>query len=249
MIMARRGEIMIIGERKPLDEIVQMIGDKKKVLVMGCGGCVTICLVGGEKEAGVLAAELRMKAQKDNKNIETEEITVVRQCEPEYIEQLAEKISENDIAISLACGIGVQAVSERFKDTKVVPGINTSFMGWPIEHGIWVEYCKACGDCMLDITDGLCPIARCSKNLFNGPCGGTTGEGKCEVSKETDCIWYLIVNRLEERGEINRLEKVQPIKDWRTAGFGGPRKITREDLIIDEGEEEGESEATTGGGS
>lgn len=239
---------MIIGERKPLDEIVGMIGDNEKVLVMGCGGCVTICLVGGEKEAGILAAELRMRAQKDNKKIKTDEITITRQCEPEYIEQLAEKMAENDVAISLACGIGVQAVAERFNDMKVLPGINTSFMGWPIEHGLWVEYCKACGNCMLDLTDGLCPIARCSKNLFNGPCGGTTGEGKCEVHKETDCIWYLIVKRLAERGQLSRLESIQPAKDWRTAGHGGPRKIIREDLLMDEEEPEAEGEGTAGGG-
>jgi ferredoxin len=224
---------MIIGERKPLDEIMQMIGDNKKVLVMGCGGCVTICFAGGEKEAGILAAELRMKGQKDNKSIETEEITIIRQCEPEFIEQLAEKLGENDIAISLACGIGVQAVGERFTDKKVVPGINTNFMGWPVKHGHWNEYCKACGDCMLDLTDGLCPIARCSKNLFNGPCGGTTGDGKCEVSKELDCIWFLIYNRLKERGQLDRMEKIQPAKDWRSAGHGGPRKIVREDLMTD----------------
>jgi len=238
---------MIIGERKPLDEIVEMIGDKKKVLVMGCGGCVTICLVGGEKEAGILAAELRMRAQKDNKDLETEEITITRQCEPEYIEQLAEKIEASDVAVSLACGIGVQAVGERFTDIKVLPGINTSFMGWPIEHGIWVEYCKACGDCMLDLTDGLCPIARCSKNLFNGPCGGTTGEGKCEVHSETDCIWYLIVRRLAERGQLERLDKVQPVKDWRTAGHGGPRKIVREDLLMTGDEPEGKAKEKAGG--
>lgn len=239
---------MIIGERKPLDEIFEMIGEKKKVLVTGCGGCVTICLAGGEKEAGILAAELRMKAKKEGKPIETDEFTIIRQCEPEFIEQLEEKMSENDIMISLACGIGVQAVAERFRSSKVVPGLNTSFMGWPIKHGIWVEYCKACGDCMLDLTEGLCPIARCAKNLFNGPCGGTTANGKCEVSKDIECIWYLITMKLKEQGNLDRLTKIQPVKDWRSAGHGGRRTIIREDLIMDS-DEPGEAGESSAGGS
>jgi ferredoxin len=239
---------MIIGERKPLDEICKMIEDNKKVLVMGCGGCVTICFAGGEKEAGILASELRMRSKKDNTGIETEEITITRQCEPEFIKQLEEKMGECDVAVSLACGIGVQAVAESFKDTKVVPGINTNFLGWPIEHGLWVEYCKACGNCMLDVTEGFCPVARCSKNLYNGPCGGTTGEGKCEVSSETDCIWYLIVDRLRERGQLERLEVIQPPKDWREGGHGGPQKIIREDLMKDKPEDAKEGEAGSEGG-
>jgi hypothetical protein len=82
--------------------------------------------------------------------------------------------------------------------------------------------------------------------LFNGPCGGTTGEGSCEVDKDTDCIWYLIVKRLEERGDLERLAIIQPVKDWRTAGHGGPRKIIREDLMTDT-DAEGEGEQAAGG--
>ena len=47
---------MITAERKPLDEILALVGDKKKVLVAGCDTCVAICLTGGEKEAEILAA-------------------------------------------------------------------------------------------------------------------------------------------------------------------------------------------------
>ena len=42
---------MIVGDLKPLQEIVAAIKEYKQILVLGCGSCVTVCLSGGEKEA------------------------------------------------------------------------------------------------------------------------------------------------------------------------------------------------------
>ena len=47
---------MIVGDLKPLAEIVAAIKEYKQVLVLGCGSCVTVCLSGGEKEAELAAA-------------------------------------------------------------------------------------------------------------------------------------------------------------------------------------------------
>ncbi|MCK4417123.1 MAG: hypothetical protein KAV99_03040, partial [Candidatus Latescibacteria bacterium] len=51
---------MVVAERKPLDEIREMIQGCKKILVLGCGTCTTVCMTGGEKEVSILATELRM---------------------------------------------------------------------------------------------------------------------------------------------------------------------------------------------
>jgi len=222
---------MIVGEQKPLEEIKELIGEAEKVLVVGCGTCVTVCFAGGEREAQLLASTLRLTSQVDGDPKEVTEVTVQRQCEWEYIDPLATQISESDIVVSLACGIGVQALVERFPDAWVVPGLNTTFLGLPQEQGIWLERCQACGDCILALTGGICPIARCSKQLLNGPCGGSHG-GKCEIQPEVDCAWHLIYERLKRMGKLELMLKFQPPKDWSTSRDGGPRKIVREDLRV-----------------
>jgi ferredoxin len=222
---------MITAERKPLDEILEGIAPSDRVLIAGCGTCVTVCFAGGEKEVGVLAAELRMARRLADKPVEIIEETVQRQCEWEYIDPLADEIADVDVVVSLACGIGVQAVAQRYPKARVLPGVNTTFLGLPEEPGVFAERCAACGDCLLDKTGGVCPIARCSKSLLNGPCGGSQ-DGKCEIDPEIDCAWQLIYDRLKELGQLNLLLEILPAKDWSTSRDGGPRKIVRKDLMV-----------------
>jgi len=228
---------MIIAEQKKLEELRSLIGDARKVLVVGCGTCVTVCFAGGEREASIVSSSLRMASKLEGLPKEIQDVTVQRQCEWEYLDQIAEQINEADLVLSLACGIGVQAIAEHFPKTWVVPGLNTSFLGLPREQGVWVERCAACGDCILGLTGGICPIARCSKSLLNGPCGGSE-DGHCEIDPEVDCAWQLIYDRLTAMGKTQVLLNLQPMKNWRTSRDGGPRKIVRPDLRLDEEEEE-----------
>jgi len=222
---------MIVAEQKSLEEIKTLVGTAKKVLVVGCGTCVTVCFAGGSREAAIVAAELRMASKLDGNNKSVADVTVQRQCEWEYLDIIAEQVKEVDIVLSLGCGIGVQAIAEHFPNTWVVPGLNTKFMGLPTEQGTWAERCAACGDCVLGLTGGICPIARCSKSLLNGPCGGSI-DGHCEVNAEIPCGWQLIYDRLSSMGKLEALMDIQPPKNWRTARDGGPRKIVREDLRL-----------------
>ncbi len=232
---------MIVGEQKPLAEIMELLGagskaaDAKKVLVAGCGTCVTVCFAGGEKEVGILASELRMKSKLDGHPIEVDEVTVQRQCEWEYLDALEEQLKEYDVVLSLACGIGVQAMNERFPDVVTLPGINTTSLSLPVEQGVWEERCQACGDCILGLTLGICPIARCSKQLLNGPCGGSQN-GVCEVDPDIPCAWQLIWERAIKFDRMDDLLKIQPPKNWSTSRDGGPRKIVRDDLRLAEEE-------------
>lgn len=228
---------MIVAEQKPLEEIKGLIGDSRRLLVLGCGTCVTVCFAGGEREAAILASSLRMNSRLEGTPREVTHSTVQRQCEWEYLDEVSSQIEEAETVVSLGCGIGVQAIVERFPDAWVVPGLNTSFMGLPLEQGVWSERCAACGDCLLGITGGICPIARCSKSLLNGPCGGSE-DGHCEVDPAIDCAWQLIYDRLERMDKLDALMEIRPPKNWQAARDGGPRRIVREDLRLESKEVE-----------
>jgi len=222
---------MIVAEQKPLEEIKEMIAPYDKVLILGCGTCVTVCFAGGEKEVAILASALRMATRLDGAEKEILEATVQRQCEYEYNDEVAERIQEADVVLSLACGIGIQTMNEQFPDRLTLPGLNTTFLGQPTEQGVWEERCQACGNCILALTGGICPIARCAKSLLNGPCGGSQN-GVCEVDTDVSCAWQLIYDRLEALGRLDLLMEIEPAKDWRTSRDGGQRRIVREDLRL-----------------
>lgn len=222
---------MIIAERKPIQEIKKMIVPYKKILIVGCATCVTICMAGGKPEVKTLSSILKLSYRIDGKDIEVIEDEVERQCEKEFVETLEENIKNVDAVISLGCGAGVQVITKMFPKTVVLPGLNTKFIGIPQEHGLWVGNCAACGDCKLHLTGGICPIACCSKGLLNGPCGGSKN-GKCEIDNEVDCAWQMIYDRLKNSGKLEQLEEIIPIKDWSKSSHGGPGKIIREDVKL-----------------
>lgn len=197
---------MIVAERKPFAEIQAMLAPYKKVLIAGCGTCVAVCLTGGEKEVGLLAAELSIASQIKGKSLTITEWTVERQCDQEFLEELKESVEENEVVLSLACGAGIQFLAERYEDKPVLPGVNTTFIGVNEAVGFWTERCRACHECLLDQTGGICPKTICAKGLLNGPCGGTV-HGQCEVSLEKPCAWTLIYRRLEKTDRLDLIRK------------------------------------------
>jgi ferredoxin len=230
---------MITADRKPFEEIKASVKDYGRIIVLGCETCVAVCQAGGEKEAEILASELRLAFGNEGNKVEVNDEHVIRQCDDEFMADPAflEKVKAADVVLSIACGVGVQHACNFFnrtiteKPTRVIPGLNTTFMGANIDVGLWEERCLGCGDCVLERTGGICPITRCAKSLLNGPCGGSSG-GKCEINPDTDCAWHLIIERLEVLGELDRIKPVEMYKDWRPSHSGGPRKRVREDLRL-----------------
>ncbi|OQY13840.1 MAG: hypothetical protein B6I31_00310 [Desulfobacteraceae bacterium 4572_19] len=222
---------MIVAEQKPIEEIIKTISGQKKILLLGCNECVTVCEAGGKKEVEVLASALRIYFLNQGQEVKIDEKTLERQCDHEYLEEVRGVIDQYDAVLSLACGVGVQFMAEKYHTTPIYPGVNTCFLGATEKRGLWTERCQACGECVLASTAGICPVSRCAKRLLNGPCGGPTA-GKCEISKDIDCAWQLIIDRLAALDRLDDYEKLTPIKDWSTDRAGGPRTVTREDVQL-----------------
>jgi hypothetical protein len=222
---------MIVADKKPIEEIIEQVKDCKKLLVLGCNECVTVCEAGGKKEVGILASALRMYYANQGVDAQVDEVTLERQCDHEYLEEIRDIADKYDAIVSIACGVGIQFTAEKYHSIPVFPGVNTCFLGATEKRGLWTERCQACGKCILAYTGGICPVSRCAKRILNGPCGGSS-KGKCEISKETDCAWQLIIDRLKAINRMDLYEKLFDLKDWSTDRAGGPRKVVREDVMI-----------------
>ncbi len=204
---------MIVAQRKPFEEIKNYLKGYKKVLNVGCGTCVAVCLAGGEKEVSVLNAELDMARKLDDNPLELGAFTIERQCDREYLEALDTIIDDYEAVLSMACGAGIQFLAERYPEKPVFPAVDTTFIGVNQDVGWYEERCRSCSSCVLAMTGGICPVTMCAKGLYNGPCGGTN-QGSCEINKDQPCAWYLIYERLSKQGRLDSIMEITPVQDW-----------------------------------
>jgi len=222
---------MIVAEQKDISEIIRSTEPYSRIAVAGCGVCVTVCMSGGEKEALKITNILKLTAKENGIDINITTTTPFRQCDMEFLDECEKELEDADCILSMACGAGVQFMAEKFPDKVVVPGLNTSFIGVNRDLGYWTETCQGCGNCVLEKTGGVCPVARCSKSHFNGPCGGS-GDGKCEIDKDVQCGWQLIYERMKRINQLEKLTELEEVRDWSTSRDGGPRSMRRDDVIV-----------------
>lgn len=205
---------MVIAEIKSLEEIKAMLQGCRRVLNTGCGGCVSVCLAGGQKEVDSLNLKLALSFKAENVHLEIDGITIERQCETSFLAELDTMVSGYDGLLSMACGAGIQFLAERYPHLPVFPAVNSVFVGVHKEIGWYEERCQCCGDCVLGTTAGICPVTMCAKSLFNGPCGGPR-DGRCEIDKDTPCAWVAIYERLKAQGRLANIAPVHPARQWR----------------------------------
>ena len=212
--------MITITKQKPLEEILPSLGKAKKVFLIGCGTCATICHTGGKAE--VLAMKEKLEAE--GKKV-TGWMVIPTACDEltrEALIQEAEAIKAADAILVMSCAFGVQTVT-MYSDKPVYPALNTLFVGKEETPGHFIEVCMQCGNCVLATTVGICPLVRCAKSLLNGPCGGSV-DGKCEISPDTPCAWQLIYDRLKALGQLDKMDEIVPVRDWSTSTSGGPRR-------------------------
>ncbi|MCD4655267.1 methylenetetrahydrofolate reductase C-terminal domain-containing protein [bacterium] len=219
---------MIVGKQKSIEEIIEKIAPFESILIVGCGGCVTVCHAGGEKEIEILANQLELQAEMMNRDLKVYRGMAERQCDREFVELLKEEVECVDAVLTIGCGAGAQTLAAVYPHKPVIPGLNTRFIGAQVEQMKWAEQCIGCGDCVVGDFSGLCPVARCSKHLLNGPCGGAQ-DGKCEIDAEIDCIWELIIEKLTHEGKLDKLLVMTPARNWQSSRSGGVRRQKHED--------------------
>jgi hypothetical protein len=209
---------MIITSLKPLDEILDSVSPYHKVLIAGCDGCTQPPR--GLREARTLSQLLELAGRLKGKDMEFKVTTVVKQCDS-FLTAAALKpqVDGVEAVLSLACGAGPQTIAELFPNLPVLPAQNTHFIGAEDrEGGILEANCSACGDCLLALTGGICPVTRCAKGLLNGACGGARN-GKCELDPEKDCAWELIYERLERLGKLDRIKELRPPRNYQAKAW------------------------------
>lgn len=209
---------MIVTTQKPLEEIFGYISQYNSILLAGCDGCTQPPR--GIKEAETLGQLLDLASRQKNKKFNFQTLTIAKQCDL-YLDKtvLDSKLDGVEAILSLACGIGVQELAKLYVPVPVFPVQNTHFYGAEErEQGFLEERCAGCGNCVLAKTGGVCPVARCTKGLLNGACGGSRN-GKCELSPERDCGWVLIYNQLKSLGKLHLLKEFHPPRDYQLTGW------------------------------
>ena len=202
---------MLITELKDKEALAPLL-ENKKIFVLNCHGCKEVSFQ--EAAAEEYQAELKAEGKL------TGSFTTDYICNPENLqarlEYYKDQVEAADAILVFSCGVGVQTVAEEYETKPVYAACNTLRLpGFQGVTPLTVD-CGQCGQCFLNLTGGICPITACSKSLVNGPCGGTSRDGKCEVDPGMECGWERIFRRLEEKGRLAEFNFPTQLHDFST---------------------------------
>lgn len=205
---------MIVTKQKNLEDILRVLGNGP-VFLIGCSECATLCHTGGTDEVAA------MKEALEKRKIPVSGCIVLDPAchlnnNKRMLKEHSKDLDRSDKILVLACGNGVQTVAELLAKKEVLTGTDTLFLGEISRVNEFDKRCMLCGECLLDTFGGLCPVSRCPKSMLNGPCGGSSG-GKCEISREMECVWDRIYQELKNKGKLQDLDVIQKPKDWSSA--------------------------------
>jgi len=202
---------MIITRQKDFKDILCNV-ENEPVFIIGCSECATVCHTGGEEEV----LEIKKKFEKNNIKV-TGFVILDPAChflnDKRLLKSHKDEIGKAKKILVLACGNGVQTVSEIIDSADVITGNDTLFLGEIKRLNDFQKRCSLCGECIQDFFGGFCPISRCPKEMLNGPCGGSI-DGKCEINNELECIWDIIYTHLKKKGQLDKLKEIKKPKNW-----------------------------------
>jgi len=222
--------------QKPFEEILRYLEGEKKIVLMGCGGCATVFHTGGVKEVDEMAEKLAKEGKEviGKIGLPFAVFACYLPMSAMFLKEHKGEIEECDAMLMQSCGDGLQAVRGYLEEEMgIVKPIYPSNDALGFSSGgpaVFKEECQACGECELGKTFGICPFVQCPKGLLNGPCGGTTEDGKCEVDPTRDCAWAMIYRRAEELNQVDKLLGIVEPHHWSKAVR--PRKLEVEPVDL-----------------
>jgi len=211
---------MIITTKKDYETVKQFIQSYgTNVAVVGCASCAALSGTGGEPEVKEMVEKLSADGFNVVHSAVLDEVCDNRVVKKELMRpEVKEIVDGADVILSMACGVGGQSLVTMIPNKPLVVSNDTQFIGMTERIGRWYEKCRACGDCLLNETGGVCPIATCAKGLLNGPCGGVV-DGKCEARHYEDpCGWLMIYKQLKALNRLDLFEKIRAPRAWTESG-------------------------------
>lgn len=198
----------------------------QRIFLVGCNLCANLCQTGGEKEVLQVKKDLEASGKRVVGYRIVETACHFLETKKE-LRKAQKEIEKADAILSLGCGAGSQTLTSLL-EKPVFTAVDTLFLGSIERWGRFFETCTQCGDCILNLTGGICPVTRCPKGLLNGPCGGMD-KGKCEVDPEKECVWVEIYNILRRQGRIKEFKKIIQPRDNSKSQSPGKLVLKREE--------------------
>ncbi len=196
---------MFLTEKKDINEVIDTLGKYKKIGIIGCASCASICLTGGSAQV----KEMEKHLSGMGKEI-TFTISIDEPCDARVLKEdmrfVEDELKDTEAVLVLSCGTGVQTIGD-FTKKKTVAGVNSRFIAQTEHIGEYHALCQGCDECRLNVSGGVCTITLCPKGLLNGPCEGHDGI-KCEVNEDSTCVFmtsYANMSRFSEEENIGRI--------------------------------------------
>lgn len=207
-------------------EIRDILEGVSQISVFICEKCYKEFKDDSEPEYAELKGVLEKAGIKINRHV-----SIPFLCNNFLTEKKVQALHEDENIGIVSCGIGIQFVSAILKGRRVFAladsilqsGSSESLSGY---HGaaLSAEKCAGCGQCYLGRTAGICPVVACAKGLLNGPCGGASRDGKCEVNKELPCAWVEIYKRLKNQNRF--FGKTVEARNFNILELGEKKKLS-----------------------
>ncbi len=201
---------MIVSTQKPLEELLEQLDGIRKVFLVGCAKCATVCKAGGEEEIWKMQELLTAEGKEITGSLVIDEACHMLRAQRD-LRGKQPMVDEAEAFLVLTCGAGVQSISST-SSRKTIAGLNTLFLGNIRRFGQFEQRCSLCGECIVTKTGGICPITACPKGILNGPCGGMD-KGRCETDQDRECAWVQIYQRLQALGAEDAMKKSVPPRD------------------------------------